>query len=407
MKTLTLIICLILASGIAFSQNMCIGGLDLNSVYFTDKNTGYAVGGEWCGDRPSSSQIILKTINGGATWDTLRSRTNTVLNSVFFTDSNTGYAVGENGIIIKTTNGGKNWDTLESGTTAILYSVYFTNANTGYVVGDNGTISKTINGGLTWNSSHFENYYFNSVHFPDANTGYAVGRNGIIIKTKDGGANWDILSSGGTGDLKSVYFTDSNTGYVVSGTFPDRIGPLQVIMKTNDGGTTWTILTYEGGYYLYSVFFTDANKGFAVGESILKTIDGGNTWNSLSSGKGYGLLSIYFPDGNTGYAVGFNGTILKTTNGEGFSTTVENGSLESSFTVYPNPATHKISIATNNNPQGETIVCIFNMNGAILQQEKFQSQNLMEMDLSALLKGIYLLQIQTKKGIETKKLVVQ
>jgi hypothetical protein len=47
------------------------------------------------------------------------------------------------------------------------------------------------------------------------------------------------------------------------------------------------------------------------------------------------------------------------------------------------------------------------MNGALLQQEKFQSQNLIELDVSTLAKGFYLVKIQTKKGIETKKLVVQ
>jgi hypothetical protein len=47
------------------------------------------------------------------------------------------------------------------------------------------------------------------------------------------------------------------------------------------------------------------------------------------------------------------------------------------------------------------------MNGKILKQEKFQNQNLIEMDVSALSKGFYLVKIQTKKGIETKKLVVQ
>ena len=81
--------------------------------------------------------------------------------------------------------------------------------------------------------------------------------------------------------------------------------------------------------------------------------------------------------------------------------------LETQLRVYPNPATNKISIATNSNLQGETTVCIFNMNGAILKQEKFQSQNLIEMDLSAMAKSIYLLQIQTKAGVENKKLVVQ
>ena len=40
------------------------------------------------------------------TWDALSSGTNILLNSIYFTDDNTGYVIGENGIILKTTNGG-------------------------------------------------------------------------------------------------------------------------------------------------------------------------------------------------------------------------------------------------------------------------------------------------------------
>ena len=49
---------------------------------------------------------ILKTINGGSTWTPQFSGTNESLNSVFFTDVNTGYVVGSSGTILKTTNGG-------------------------------------------------------------------------------------------------------------------------------------------------------------------------------------------------------------------------------------------------------------------------------------------------------------
>ena len=86
---------------------------------------------------------------------------------------------------------------------------------------------------------------------------------------------------------------------------------------------------------------------------------------------------------------------------------MESISSDNTCAIYPNPATNKISIATNNNLQGEITICIFNMNGALLQQDKFQNQNLIELDVSTLAKGFYLVKIQTKKGIETKKLVVQ
>ena len=226
-----------------------------------------------------------------------------------------------------------------------------------------------------------ENISLNSVFFPDYNVGYAVGESGCqgtIIKTSDGGKSWETLLSGISAPLRSVFFTDINTGYAVGGR---RHGLLR------------------GG-----LLRGECNSEEQI---ILKTIDGGNKWTKLNSVTNEQLNSIFFTDANTGYAVGNNGTILKTTNGAGFPTVVENISLESTFTVYPNPATNKINIATNSNLQGETTICIFNMNGAILQQEKFQSQNLIEMDVSAMAKGIYLLQMQTKAGVESKKLVVQ
>ena len=74
----------------------------LNSVHFTDINTGYAVG---------EGGTVLKTVNGGASWIILSYQTTSnFLQSVYFTDDNFGYAVGEAGIILKTINGGKNLD---------------------------------------------------------------------------------------------------------------------------------------------------------------------------------------------------------------------------------------------------------------------------------------------------------
>lgn len=437
MKKLTLIICLTAVSGFAFSQWIQLNleltnpKFQLNSVYFTDTNTGYAVG-QYEEDYKTKG-FIIKTVDGGANWDTLwkdkSPENSSALNSVFFTDANTGYVAGyseggTNGFILKTIDGGVNWNKLTSG---VCNSIYFTDDSTGYsvesisyisngVVNYSGIISKTIDGGLTWDPLELEVIDLNSVFFTDINTGYAVGSksyhnskggisyDGIILKTIDGGVNWDPVSFDG-GNFSSIHFPDANTGYVIDGS---------TMFKTVDAGATWTnLLLYDYSinsyYYLNSLYFTNANTGYAVGRSgtIIKTIDGGITWTKLSSGTTNNLFSIFFPDDNTGYAVGGRGTILKTNNGGGFPSAVENVSMESTFTVYPNPATNKISIATNSNLQGETTVCIFNMNGAILKQEKFQSQNLIEMDLSAMAKSIYLLQIQTKAGVENKKLVVQ
>jgi hypothetical protein len=90
---------------------------------------------------------ILKTMNGGATWNALSSGTNNFLWSVYFLDADTGYVAGDGGIILKTTDSGATWIAQLSGTTNSLSSVYFPTADIGYAAGDGGTILKT--GGST------------------------------------------------------------------------------------------------------------------------------------------------------------------------------------------------------------------------------------------------------------------
>ena len=57
------------------------------------------------------------------------------LNSLYFTDTNTGYTVGDAGTILKTSDGGQTWITYSSGSDYSLKSVFFPNASTGYAAG--------------------------------------------------------------------------------------------------------------------------------------------------------------------------------------------------------------------------------------------------------------------------------
>jgi photosystem II stability/assembly factor-like uncharacterized protein len=130
---------------------------NLESVYFPDADTGYVVGWTSYLGYPWVSADLFKTINGGTTWTalTLPNPTGIGLYSVYFTNANTGYAVG--GVIFKTINGGMTWTALTLPIKGSLGSVYFTDANTGYTVGSlpdsltsDGVILQTINGGTTW-----------------------------------------------------------------------------------------------------------------------------------------------------------------------------------------------------------------------------------------------------------------
>jgi len=123
----------------------------------------------------SSTGAVLKSVNGGATWSSSPGGSSQ-LSNLFFTDVNTGWAVGNNGLIIHTIDGGASWQAQTSGTTNYLNGVHFLDANRGMVVGSSGTYLITNDGGATWlnrtNGATFNDY--TDVFFSDELHGYAV-----------------------------------------------------------------------------------------------------------------------------------------------------------------------------------------------------------------------------------------
>src|SRR5690625_3512744 len=59
-------------------------------------------------------------------------------------------AVGDNGTIIKTIDGGETWQQKESGTSNRLTKLQFPTSDIGYIIGGGGIFLKTIDSGETW-----------------------------------------------------------------------------------------------------------------------------------------------------------------------------------------------------------------------------------------------------------------
>ena len=81
--------------------------------------------------------------------------------------------------------------------------------------------------------------------------------------------------------------------------------------------------------------------------------------------------------------------------------------INEGFSIYPNPAKDKITISHNSNLADEITISVFSINGMLLLQNKFSNQVMIEMDVKTLTGGIYLLQIQSRQGIETKKMLIK
>ncbi len=299
------------------------------------------------------------------------------LNDVYFIDELAGWAVGDEGLVLRTTDGGETWDNINSGFSQNFYSVHFVNADRGWIAGYNngspldGVLLRTTNGGQSWTPqlSGMDNHY-EVVHFIDEDTGWVAGNFTsqpipyVITRTTNQGGNWFpsffdeqvgpytelffydfdhgwaatidgiyFAGQGGTelslqhtlnpnfGPANSLFFIDEDTGWVAGGSWADQCMHRIFFGKTTNGGADWDILesSNDSSYYYTDVFFTTPETGWMVTSSfcnppigkIFFSEDGGDTWSEVYSTTDFELSALHFTSPQTGWAVGSHGTILK------------------------------------------------------------------------------------------------
>jgi photosystem II stability/assembly factor-like uncharacterized protein len=95
---------------------------------------------------------VYFTEDAGASWNQANvfGKSAVKLNSVFFADQKSGWAVGSEGKILQTSSGGKTWREQNSRVTADLFDVFFKTSTEGWAVGDEGVILHTQTGGNVW-----------------------------------------------------------------------------------------------------------------------------------------------------------------------------------------------------------------------------------------------------------------
>jgi len=113
-------------------------------LFFVDDNIAFIA---------CENNAILKSVDGCDTWtETMIDSQNPIsFRSIYFPSNNIGYAVGDGPLetIVKSTDGGETWEAIHSVTTSGLNGVYFSDENNGLIVGQGGVILKTATGGIT------------------------------------------------------------------------------------------------------------------------------------------------------------------------------------------------------------------------------------------------------------------
>jgi photosystem II stability/assembly factor-like uncharacterized protein len=276
--------------------------------YFVSPAIGWAGGRNGC---------IVHTEDSGNTWQIQKTPRNCWINSIYFHDENTGWAVGVHGSLY-TTNGGREWvqrnigiDSMTSGN-----KIIFINKNIGWLASSSNNtryLSSTKDGGKTWDdcwAQAMTDPTFNDILFVNDSLGFICAED-YLARTSDGGKKWIKSDSSSIIDISPFYklqMIDTLTGYCL-GWFG--------VAKTIDGGKTWSkvLLNWRGPRF-EAMYFSCADTGFAVFGSapmyLYRTNDGGATWNYRPLDNVQApIRSVSFPEKQKGIGIAENGAIYR------------------------------------------------------------------------------------------------
>jgi len=354
----------------------------LNGIHFPSGTMiGYAVGSE-VDSLGGQAGAVLKTTDGGTSWMAQTSHASASLNSVYFIDDNTGYAVGDGGTAIKTTDGGANWGPMTvGGTDQFNYVGFPGRGQTGFIGAHPRTqaakVYKTTNGGAAWSSVSVGGAmnWTNSCAAGSDLIGVGLGIGGFVWGTSDGfGSGW----YGGAYTIANLVAAafghdDPNNGFLIGN---DSAGA--VIRSTADAGVSiWDSCLVYTVSALYGIDMPTSDFAYACGDSVGK----GMIVVSVAKHPDANFFGTTLPDGapsmkgicfpgtqkDTGYACGGGGWILKTTNqGIPWIPGVAEGKApmvtRSGIRVISNPCRHGITL----NSDVDVRVSVFDATGRVV-----------------------------------------
>jgi len=361
---------------------------------------------------------ILKTNNGGVTWQQISSGTNQNLGKIQFPTANIGYVVSAGAQLLKTTDGGDNWFPIAVDNISSIYSLSCVNENLIFLscqdANLNSVLLKSTNGGSSWEklTENDSQTKFYDIQFFSADAGYTAGNytpdsyTNKILKTQDGGKNWVEIEN----SLSPFNFVNQNQGFYYQNGF----------LKTSDGGSNFVKLGEGSIHGISKIFSIDENTAWGVFEEqtlcgcgkrglVRMTYGAGDEYKEYIQYQNAYISSIYFSNEKIGYAVGRdNGkaSIWKNTNADLTLNTKEK-ELRKSINVFPNPTSDKIYISVDNQLSDEMTIAISDMTGKLIHQQNFNNKKELTIDVRNFIKGNYILTVKNQSQSYSQKIIIK
>jgi photosystem II stability/assembly factor-like uncharacterized protein len=401
------------------NQSLFTNDKEITDISFIDSLNGWALANN---SHEFAQGMLLKTNDGGGTWNILEKYFYDQLHSLYVIDETNLLITGEYGSY-RSQDGGDNWAQLIFYEGYYLLDMYFINKNIGWAIDfdipDGSRIYKTSDQGESWVQQYGGvGDFYHSIFFIDQSNGWVVGRSddsGIILNTTNGGETWsDQLLVDGQ-NFTEVDFYDSNNGWTV-----DLHGS---VFKTTDGGQSWNQINEGNVGLLHDIFLVDSSYFYAVGNKgqypqpviqglIFCSNDGGLSWTEQTSGTSQELHGIWFNDAKIGWIVGLGGTILHTNNG-GMLSVYEPSEIAAtrlSVILYPNPFSASTTMEYEIRESSNVILTVHNHLGQQVESltDEYQQpgKHKVVWNASGLPSGIYFYRLIAGNESSTGKLVV-
>lgn len=303
------------------------------------------------------SKALVVAVTVAAVWTPQVSGVTARLRGVSAASEKIAFASGSGGTVLRTTDGGATWQklTLPPGAEKMDFrDVDAIDARTAYILsiggGNSSRIYKTIDGGDSWNiqfSNADPKGFYDAMSFWDADHGIVFGdsHDGKLqmLQTADGGLHWDKVP-----DTALPPALDNEGAFAGSGTNIAVLSPGSSskdawigtgaglkcrVLHTSDRGKSWTAVdtpiaaTKSAG--IFSVAFRDKLHGVIVGGDYNKeteavdnaaiTVDGGKTW-TLVKVSGFRSVVKFVPGSKVSFvAVGPRGADISEDDGKTWS----------------------------------------------------------------------------------------
>ncbi|PLW96205.1 MAG: hypothetical protein C0593_12235, partial [Marinilabiliales bacterium] len=243
---------------------------------------------------------------------------------IHFIDSNTGFLCGSNESILKTTDGGYTWNEVKSGAVSNSYirDIAFVSDNKAFGTASEGHIYETNDSGDSWSLSDMS---FTSEHLGKflvlGDQNYVVSaKNQTVYVSENEGEDWVAVEV--CPELENLDFLDmdkiNDSTIIISAVYGDISNESMAILRSIDFGYNWeqVVSNWRSGFSsdillfdnLHSIILTNSWAGCVT--YGMETLDGGLSWEEMQGGlyyRNYGDGAVL--SDSSIIAVGVNGAI--------------------------------------------------------------------------------------------------